>query len=48
MKFMVIVNDDEARGNGSEMTFDDNVYEIGELLRSGYYDVEEVYKIATD
>jgi hypothetical protein len=40
MKYMVCINDNEARDNGSEMTFNDVLDEVEELLRSGYYEVE--------
>ena len=43
MKYTVIINDDELRGNGEELTLQEVKFEVGELLRSGYFDVEELY-----
>lgn len=40
MRFMVCVNDGERLGNGDESTFEDIKYEISELLRTCYFDVE--------
>jgi len=40
MRFVLFVNNDEAEANGDEMTWDDVEYEVGELLRSGHYEVE--------
>lgn len=45
MRYMVIVNDDELRGNGEELTLTEVTYEVGELLRSGYYEVEKVEEL---
>ena len=44
MRYVVIVNDDEKRSNGGEDSFDEVKYEIGELLRSGYFEVEKVWE----
>lgn len=41
-KYVVVINDDERIDNGDESTFDDVQYEVGELLRSGYFQVESV------
>jgi hypothetical protein len=45
LRYLVIVNDDEKRSNGDEDSFDEVKYEIGELLRSGYFDVEKVEEL---
>lgn len=42
MRFAVIINNEEAVANGDEQTAEDCEYEIGELLRSGYYEVERL------
>lgn len=44
MRFTLVINNDEAVDNGDESTFEDVTYEVGELLRSGYYEVEEIYE----
>jgi hypothetical protein len=45
---MVCINNDEAIDNGTEMTFDDVKYEVEELLRSGYYEVEYMDECGDD
>lgn len=42
MRFMVCINNDEAEDMGAESTLEDVQYEVGELLRSGYYEVEYI------
>lgn len=42
MKYLVVINNDEALSNGDDPTFEDVKDEVEELLRSGYYDVEEI------
>jgi len=42
VKYLVIVNDDELRGNGDDLSLPDVTYDISELLRCGYYQVESV------
>lgn len=42
MKYIVVVNDEERVDNGDESDLDDVNYEISELLRSGYFEVESV------
>lgn len=43
MKYLIIVNDDERLANGDESGLEDVRYEVGELLRSGYFGVESVH-----
>ena len=45
MRYLVVINDDEARDNGAENTFEDVKYEVGELLRIGYYEVEAIQEL---
>ena len=47
MKYLVIINDDERVGNGDESTVADVEYEAGELLRSGYFEIESVRVLTT-
>ena len=42
MRYVVVVNNDEILGRGDDPDFDETEYEIGELLRSGYYHVESI------
>lgn len=42
MKYLVTINDDELRGNGDYLDLEEVSDEVGELLRSGYYQVEKV------
>ena len=39
MRYVVVIDDGERRGNGDESTFQENWDEVSELLRSGYYEV---------
>lgn len=43
MRYIVLVNDDEARDNGDDLTLEEATLEIKELLRSGYFEVEHVW-----
>lgn len=45
MRYRVYINDDELRDNGDDLTLAEVTYEVGELLRSGYFDVEAVYPV---
>lgn len=45
MRYTVVVNDDEARDNGDDLTLEEATWEITELLRSGYFEVESVEEI---
>jgi hypothetical protein len=45
MRYIVVVNDDERIDAGDEWTLEETTYEIGELLRSGYFEVESVEEI---
>lgn len=42
MKYVIVVNNDEILAGGDDPDFDETEFEIGELLRSGYYEVESV------
>lgn len=42
MRYIIVINDEELRGNGDELSLDEVANEVSELLRSGYYDVESV------
>lgn len=42
MKYVLVINDDELRDNGDELSLDEVWEEVGELLRSGYFAVENV------
>ena len=41
-KYLVIVNDEQMVGLEDEPTLEEAEFDIGELLRSGYYEVESV------
>jgi hypothetical protein len=41
----VIINDEEIRANDGEPILSDVKYEVEELLRSGYYEVEKVEEL---
>lgn len=45
MRYLVVINDEEARDNGYDIPFEDVRYEVGELLRSGYYEVESIEEL---
>lgn len=45
MRYKVIINDEERLANGDETEFSDVCYEVGELLRSGYFEVESVEEL---
>lgn len=42
MRFLLIINNLEAESNGDDYNFDDVKDEVEELLRSGYYEVEDM------
>ena len=44
MKYIVIIDDEERLDNGDESTFEDTEYEVKELLRSGYFNVNSFLK----
>lgn len=45
MRYLLIVNDDERTDNGEESALDKAAGDFGELLRSGYYEVESVEEL---
>ena len=45
MKFVLVINNEEALANDDDPDISESIYEIGELLRSGYYEVESVYPV---
>lgn len=47
MRYVVIINDGELRGMGDDPTLEAVADEVWELLRSGYYEVEEVTPYGT-
>lgn len=48
MRYIVIINDDERRGNGEESTTAEVAEEVDELLRSGYFFVETVREFSRE
>ncbi len=42
MRYVIVVNNEEALDNGDDPDFEETEYEIGELLRSGYYALESI------
>ena len=45
MKYVVVVNNDEWDEDDQDCSLENVKYEIGELLRSGYIDVESVKEL---
>ena len=48
MRYVVVVNDEEIICNGDDMDLETARQEIGELLRSGYFEVESVEEVGED
>lgn len=45
MKYTIVINTDEREEMGSKEDIDDVGYEVRELLRSGYFEVESIEEI---
>lgn len=45
MRYILFINNDEALASGDDPDFAETKYEVGELLRSGYYEVEQIHAI---
>lgn len=44
-RYIIFINNDERLDNGEEDTLEDVALNVSELLRSGYYEVEDVSEI---
>lgn len=44
-KYIIRINNNEAIAGGDRPTFEDVKDEVGELLRSGYYEIEKFVEV---